>query len=316
MKWKKALLLGAPIVALLAGLVLQVASRRGASDSDPWPSAVAEKRQPFAPAVPVQDETQMDVSMSAPVRLAFTEAPYLDRKEAILALGKNLSAAESALFIDYLKAPMSAEEVNITAALKNAVMELLRGQTNLAGTWHRTLIELADDPFQHEVTRDYALQHLVDWYEDLLGDPSFEGDREEMRAALWRGTDETTAAIAGTALLGLHRLAAQDPLLDQSAIGESALRLLVGESTSEGSRVTSVQICGQMRLTAALPSVRLLAESGASLPLRAASVAALGSMGDASDLRLLEKIGPDAATGTLRSAVTAAVNRLTARIKG
>jgi len=313
------LLTTAAILALSAGMLFLTLKRRAVPPLDKSNPSSARagsskrtevaKPSPKGLAVPTPE-------ISESVRVVLAESPYLQRKRAILALGKNLSLADCEALCNFLRAPIPAEEETVSAALKNSVMEQMRGQRQLAGTWHQTLIGLAEDVRMHEVIRDYAFQHMVDWYEEVLRDESFKLAREDMRKALWSALDQTTAAISGTALLSLYHLSAQEPLIEPAGVRSAALKLMSRESAPEGSKITALQVCGQMRVAEALPTARDWAQSGGSISLRAAAIAALGLMGETSDLKLLAEIGPDAATGALNSAVTAAMKKLAERNKG
>lgn len=312
-------------LALGAGLLILAfrdASRTSSRTTEPPPGAgtadplgrratvaVPAASQEPSPGAPAPGITE-------PVRQALQSAPFRDRKRAILALGKDLGAADCGALMAALLAPMTEADPSVEAAVRNTLLDQLRGQPVLAERWHETLVELATDPRFHVVLRDYALQHMVDWYQEVRPDPAYDGARRAMLDVLWRSMDETSAAISGTALLSLSQLAADDPNVGAERLGQAALELLSRDAMPEGSRISALQVCAQLRIPAALPYARQWAASGDTIALRAGAISALGFLGEPSDLGLLERIGPDAATGALRPAVTAAIKNLTGRNKG
>lgn len=306
------------VLALGVGLLMfrSPDSPRTTSAGPEGPRTVSPREEPDSPVGRAPARASAKVDITEPVQRALAPGPFRARKQAILGLGKDLGRVDCEALVGALRAPMSETDLDVEAAVRNTLLDQLRGQPVLAGHWHETLIELATSPGSHVVLRDYALQHMVDWYLDIRTEPAYDEARRAMVDVLWRALDDTSAAISGTALLSLSQLAAEDPTVPSERIGHAALALLSREGTPAGSRISALQVCARLRVPDALPFARLWAKSGDTLALRAGAISALGILGEPSDLELLEQIGPDAATGVLRPAVTTAIQNLTGRNKG
>lgn len=126
---------------------------------------------------------------------------------------------------------------------------------------------------------------------------------------------EKENGIAGTALLALYRLVGKTSEADPAAIGKEALSLARDPASSVQTRVTAVGICGMTSQTAFLPDARVLAQTGEVIPLRLASIAAIGSLGTQQDKELLESL--KAATDErLHKAADTALRKLKERVFG
>jgi hypothetical protein len=236
--------------------------------------------------------------------------PFEAQLQTLLTLDNNLSQAECAALFAFLKQPMSPDEVNVTAAVKDEVLHVLRHQANLPAPFHRLLIELFEDKQQHIVTRDYTLQHLAFWREETPA--SFAHARREMDQVLWKALEENPATtIPGTALMGLRRLAILDPTIDPERVGAAALDLANGALPS---RISALQVCASLGLEAVLPIARILAQSGETIPLRASAIAALGELGGTEELVILEALPASENSPLLQPAVNRAIQTLALRI--
>ena len=81
---------------------------------------------------------------------------------------------------------------------------------------------------------------------------------------------------------------------------------------SDGSRCALLQVCAVLGGTAALPDARALASSEGTPPgVRASAIAAVGMLGDASDLPLMERLA--AGSDSLAIPARAAIARLRAK---
>jgi hypothetical protein len=120
---------------------------------------------------------------------------------------------------------------------------------------------------------------------------------------------EKENGIAGTALLSLYRLSGKCPEATVSGIGEKALALAQDGACEVQTRISAVAVCGLTGRTEILPEARILAQTAEVLPLRLASIAVIGTLGNAQDKELLESLraGPDK---KLIPAIDAALSKL------
>jgi hypothetical protein len=236
--------------------------------------------------------------------------------EFIVESGKFLSAEECLALYEFLKKPCLKVAPHRLAGIKNAVLHILRGQTNLPKPWDEMLADLFLDRKQIVTMRDYALQHLFTWYEELRTSNTstlVEKPFLRMEAIFWQGTGEIDSEIGGTALLGLHYLSQQIENIDRERIQKSALDLTANQQASILSRATALQICGQLGLIEALPVAIQLTRGTSPIPLQCSAIAALGELGGAAELDLLETLLKKTESGSLNAAIIRSIKQLTAK---
>lgn len=212
--------------------------------------------------------------------------PRLDfhgRLAAIHALGRDLSPAEVQCLGDFLQGQFDPPDPRGTTVLKNDLMDKLLEQRQPPPALVPLLIGLFRDPRQDIVLRDYAVQHLVSWAQEVGPQPAIE-------PVLWEALAETQSSLAGTALLGLHRLAAQDQTMDRARLAAAALRLAGDPKVGELARITALRVCGEVNVGEALPLALALAEKAPSVPLRIAALASLGELGGPSEVPFLQTV--------------------------
>jgi hypothetical protein len=236
------------------------------------------------------------------------EGPIAERFRSVRALGEHLSEAEILALYAFLKSPPQPEETNLQGlhALKNDMLNVLRHQATAPAGLTANLINLYRDPAQDCVIRDYALQHLVAWYEQGAADaPDAKAD---IRAVL-RDAVQDHRSLAGTALLGMHRLSAEHAAFDAAEIDSLALSLARSAGTDPAARVTAIQVCAERGLKEALPVINTFAQTGENIALRLSAIAALGRLGATEQANMLRRLesGPEDA---LRAALRAAMRQL------
>jgi hypothetical protein len=230
--------------------------------------------------------------------------------------GKTLAANECSALLEFLREAKIRGPYQRMAAVKNEVMVILHGQPNLPDPWDRLLATLYADAAQPVEIRDYALQHLFTWYEEIHYTPPNSVRSEQlvrMEKVFCQGTQEIDSEIAGTALLGLHRLSQQAMVADRTRIITSSLAVAGDSGANAMSRSTALQICAPAGASGVLPTARKLAQETDSIALRCAAIAALGELGGVPELELLRGLPskPDC-----DAAVRAATRKLTFKLRG
>lgn len=247
-----------------------------------------------------------------------------ERLKAIHSLKKNLNYEEITALYSFLKSRPTSAEKNIPGlhVVKNDILNALRDQTVSPAGLTDTMIAIYHDPKQDNVTRDYAIQHLISWYEQGAIDAVTA--KEKIQAVLTEasGSDASSlgeavqknSSIAGTALLGLHRLSVLDSMFNSTEIGQAALRLAQASDTPIATRITALQICAEREIKQALPTLESLVQISENIPLRISAIAALGQLGgkeQAVFLRQLESCPNE----KLRTASQIALRKLQHRIE-
>jgi HEAT repeat protein len=199
------------------------------------------------------------------------------------------------------------------ALLRNNVANKLRqcGDGRLVAD----LTRMAWDKRETPKWRNYCIQHLYSAFENsrdpaILGtlfeaaDPDRTDEKEVRICAVWSlaraATPRDKREAPDDETLGKIRAAALDALREKDA------HFLV---TTAG-----VQSCGRLKLKDALPDIRKLAGDEDTEPahLRVVSLAALGDLGDDTDLPLLDRLAKSA-KGQLKSAAALAAKKIRKR---
>jgi hypothetical protein len=279
--------------------------------------------------------------MAPPPRLAISHQPseipdsirpifglsgqsFATRFKALHSLGKELSRAEIEALYAFLRSNSVRPGALIGGehVLKNDVLNLLLNQVTPPADLLPMLRQLYHDQSQDSVTRDYALQHVVSFCVKIgQSAPAQSGDTNvpslpvvaDTQQVLWEALTETDSSIAGTALLGLHRLSAAHAEIDPNRVSATALKLIQDPTTGELSLITAVQVCAQREIKEALPLVRNLAKGAPSLPLQISAIAAVGDLGGAAEQAFLEGLRAEG-NKHLQPAVQSALRRLRQRL--
>jgi len=157
--------------------------------------------------------------------------------------------------------------------LKSDALNFLRNDESLQSEVEPLLLAIFHDTTLDVVTRDYALQHLAQWYEDGHYSPS-------IISAIIAGVDERNSSIGGTALLAMSRLVGAESRLDQKAVASAVLKTALDDDAGELSRITAIALAGRIGLKEISGAVLNLTSEVESIPLRVAAIRALAALKD------------------------------------
>ena len=231
-----------------------------------------------------------------------------DRLNLARSLGPNLNAEEISSLYRFLESTeQNAEEnLHILRGIKNDVMKALRHQAVLPDGLTELLTKIYHDQKQDNVIRDYAIQHLTLWY----GESATESENAKLQVRnLLNEAMLENGSVAGTALLGSHRLAGTDRAFVQDEISENAIRLAQSSDASVPTRITAIQVCAERGIKEILPMLKSLAESNESVALRISALSALGSLSTREDVPILKQFA-SANNEQMRQIARTALDRL------
>ena len=179
-------------------------------------------------------------------------------------------------------------------ALKNDVLQALIAQASLPGDLLGKIVSMSEDQSGDPRWRDYCLQHLVMYYERRwppddarrLADP----ERLVLLGRYEKAIRSREPGLTGTALLGLQRISETYPEIDRIRVADDAVTLSTDAKTDPSTRVTALGLCSLMRRPEILPTARILAQTGESVPMRLAAIGCLGVMGTPEDEELLRSL--------------------------
>lgn len=292
MKNKLAIFILAAVV-LVAGVAVWI-SQPGQSETPV--SAPASQRQSLSPnpstvqtasvAQPQPAQTNVVKELSPLVGAILDETKDIKaRVEAAHGLKARPTSEDLAALYGFLSKRNPLDETREGHYLKNVVMDALcKLNPPLLGLGE-LLMQVYQDRGQNQVLRDYALQHLVPYYQlaeqTKAKDPETQkAELERVQDVMWQALSETDSTIAGTALLDLSYLALGNrPEFDRNRIAAKALELAQTEGGGELTRITALQVCVDIGNEDALPVAMDIVQSGATVSLRISAVAVLGAFG-------------------------------------
>ena len=235
-------------------------------------------------------------------------SPYAERVRLIHRLPSNLTPEQLERCRAFLESPLAGQPLSDLEfnGLKNElVFALLRqreGLTELA----ELLVRMSRSGETDATWRDYCVQFLGKCYPRINDTKS----RESMADALWEALkNQRGGRGAGSAACQLMTLGRTFPEFPPEKVSAASLEALLDPTCSEETKTALLQVCGILGERAALPAARTIAELDSSPVLRASAIAAIGMLGDASDLPLLERL---AVSGDMRVSIPAcsAIDRI------
>jgi hypothetical protein len=269
-------------------------------------------------AAPAENPPEMNDSMIRKSQVEGTinvvmgkgaKTDYLTRCKAAQALGAELAEDEVNTLYLLLGRKVGEDELpeGQLNGLKDVVAALLDNQKALPASYPDTLMTMYKDRSYDPVWRDYCIQHLGAVCSSIKDDQKL----QEVKEVCWKATEETDGGIAGTALITLSKNM-KTLGIEKPTLATRAFEILTDPKSGEASKITALQICAQLGEKRALPIARQLFGADASIPMKLSAIAAIGALGDASDLPALKpyQTGRDS---RLRPAVNAAIKRIEGR---
>lgn len=258
-----------------------------------------------SPSSPASGPAPLTSGVSAAgTTVAVAAVPEADARRAVALVNAMregqrgaLRADEEALLRRCVAAPDGVEGLPEAEAfaLRNDAMDCLWAGGADKEALFALMAALYADRRQDEVMRDYAIQHVGQWYEHLP-------DRGAAGRLLEDALHETQSSIAGTALLALSRLAETCPEVKRDDVARSALALARDEATGKLARITALQVGAGMGLRELLPVAARWAGADVEPAVRVSAVAALGRYREPAAIGLLEQYASDRDAWVARAA--------------
>ncbi len=226
---------------------------------------------------------------------------YGERVELVHHLPSNLSQEQLVRCREFLEHPLSGQSLPDLEfnGLKNEVVFALMRQREGLVELSEVLVRMSLSPETDETWRDYCVQFLGKCYPRV----SEEESRERMSEALWEVLRTCRSGrAAGSAARQLMMLSRSFWEFPADKVASASLEALQDPGCSEESQTALLQVCGTLGERGALPIACSIAERSSTPVLRASAIAAIGMLGDDSELGLLQCL---AALGDARVAVPA-----------
>lgn len=256
------------------------------------PLPVNEDDRPLCGSVPEEKPERTAVDPVILMIAGLTEVKdYRARREAISSLGDDLPEAAVTTLLTYLRDPSQARPGNLwDLSNKNDVLQRLIAQQTLHPGVGTLLVEVASDPSQDPIWRDYALQFVAPYAERKFGDLQMPLDWEvdRLTKALTDAIASGSGEIPGTALIGLNRMSSHAILgarVPKEMVIAQADAILARPHPAEMERITAIQIMGQSGNEAFKNQAASIAtDTSATVMERMAAIATLGQVGTMDEL--------------------------------
>jgi HEAT repeat protein len=194
-------------------------------------------------------------------------------------------------------------------SIKNDVLDRLLRQKQLPEGLGLQMAEMASNPINDPVWRDYSIQFMGQFYERFTtesgGQKSEDGGQKAeeinqqsaiaIRQSLFSALDERSETLAGTALIGLELLSRTNEEFDRKLIVKKTVEIAADEAASPSCRLTALRLAslagkeqGAEGMARIVDTTRRLAQTGETVLLRSAAIVTLGEVGSAADRELLD----------------------------
>jgi hypothetical protein len=284
--------------------------------SSPAAAAITVKKMtmvtpgPATTPVSLHDQTP---NWSAVQGIINPRATYEARSSAIAALSLHLTDLDWEALQKFLLRPDPSDQNQQMQAIKNQLMDVLCAMNPPPAGLGDALTRIYHDHQQDNVIRDYAVQHLAAYYEQMAEQANSAESLQSIQQVLWEALNEQGGSIGGTALLALRRLSQEYATgFDQKRIASSALQMAADNYSGELTHITAYQVCAQMKVANALPILAKAAETGESITVRMSAIGSLGLLGGTDQISDLEKI-MNGAEDRLKPAARHALEQIKAR---
>jgi hypothetical protein len=222
-------------------------------------------------------------------------ASYQERLHAISLLStRPLTDSDWTLLQPFLLKPDGLDRDQLGQVIKNELLDVLCAMNPPPAGLGDVLAKMYQNPQQDEVIRDYAVQHLAAYYEQMTMQPDNTKTEQAIQNAkdvLWDALNETSDSIGGTALLALKRLSQDYTGFDgQGKIAAAALQMAGDNNAGELTHITAFQVCAQLGTTNALPVVLSAAQDGQTISVKTSAIGALGLLGGQEQIPFLNSV--------------------------
>jgi hypothetical protein len=227
---------------------------------------------------------------SAVQKIVDSQADYAGRLNAIRSLSAHLTDTDWAALQPFLLKPDELDKTQPGQVIKNQLLDALCALNPPPAGLGDVLAKMYRDQQQNEVIRDYAVQHLAAYYEQLTVQPNSDKEEQSVQNVLWEAVNETGGSIGGTALLALKRLSQEYAGIDQGKIATTALQMASDGNAGELTHITAYQVCAQLGTTDALPVVLSAAQNGETISVKMSAIGALGLLGGSEQVPFLNSV--------------------------
>lgn len=172
-----------------------------------------------------------------------------------------------------------------TPVNRNNAANLLTRHPGTREPLARLLLESVVEKTTEDIWREYALQHLANLHQEGI-------QQAAIRQELTKWITHIDKPIAGTALLQLATITGPRTSPDHDSISDLAGNIAENEQAHVSNRITAVAIIGNRKAKEKVALIRSLL-SHPTFTIRRVAVAALGQIGDTTDLDHVARLEQD-----------------------
>ena len=316
--------LGVAVVVVALGVANRLRSAASGEVEPPVDSSISESISPGVPVAESGVRPDRNLGDEKPDHLSPLVALVMDKEAemqqrlaAMRGMKKDelaMTSADVEVIYGLLLERDRMDDTQHGQFLKNELMDVLCEISPPPEQLGQVLVEISRSPGQHEVVRDYALQHMEPLYRQLAEDSSHDAATRDaqlkpVRQALMHALGETDSSLGGTALLVLAKLAANYDEFDRGTLAVSAERIAKDQGAGELARITAIQVSAQMGITNTLPIVWEMAQGGGTIPMQISAIGSLGTLAGSEAKPLLQAI-LDGSTEYLKPAARQALKQI------
>lgn len=146
-------------------------------------------------------------------------------------------------------------------SLKNDLLVFVIDDGRFKESTAQLMIDIINDPEQHEVMREYTLQYTTDFFERhwVNKSPSREVESKELSSidqklqdamlkTMWNMLDSQKGPIAGTSLIRLSELAEYMPTISQAKIDKETERMVIENYSPVSSRMAALSVASERKM--------------------------------------------------------------------
>ena len=209
---------------------------------------------------------------------------YFVRVREIHNLKKNLSPEQVETLYKFLYEKLDKQELPDLQfnGLKNEIVMELMKQTIKPEALSGHLVAMYYDKSFDPTWRDYCVQFFGKWYEQAPTNDA----REAMVKGLYDALKERNSSLGGTAITMLCHLTHLKEF-NKDKIADQAYELMTAPDCAKSGKIAAMQACAELRNKKALPIARDWADNSNEMFIKMSAIAAIGMLGDPSDLPLL-----------------------------
>ena len=182
-----------------------------------------------------------------------SSASFVQRDQMILRLKpENIDDADYAALMAFMSEEPPGEGRQLAfMSLKNNVMSFLIESDRYPVHLAAKMTQDMTNPNTNQIWREYVAQYVPDLIAKLdVKSAAYSDVTDQLIDALWEASLETKGALAGTALIGLHKLKKTHPQINKSQLAELTANIALDENYESAARMGAIRLVDESQIEA------------------------------------------------------------------